>query len=405
MLPRRALAIIITVLTLAVFTPSAVAAERVGGVSVAEDTTLQEAAPDVAMPSGILRTMDGRTLWERNADAVRPMASITKVMTALVVLENVEMDEQVTISPMAAAVGEAGVDLVTGETRTVRQLLESMLVVSANNAAYALAEHVAGSNAAFVALMNQKARDLGMDETSFTNPHGLDEAAHHTSAEDIATLMEVAMANPKFAEIVAINGLDTTIDGTRKFYESSNKLLGTYEGALGGKTGWTNDAGYCVTEAAKRGEIGFIAVVLGATSESDRFAQARALLDWGFRHYTVTQVASAEATAGLVPVTDFLDTTVVAVVAEDASVPVFDLDGDIKTKVDMVPEVDAPVEKGQRLGTLSVVQGDRLLAQVPIVASKAVAAPDFLASISIWFSRLWRTMSGDQIQAELVPVM
>jgi D-alanyl-D-alanine carboxypeptidase (penicillin-binding protein 5/6) len=399
------LGFIIATLTAVMLTPPAFAVERVGGADTGSDSALQAASPAVAMPAGILRTVDGRTLWERDADVERPMASITKVMTALVVLEHAKMDDTVTISPEAAAVGEAGVDLVAGQTLTVQQLLESMLVVSANNAAFALAEHVGGSKAGFVALMNEKARELGLEHTAFTNPHGLDEPGHHTSAADIATLMQVAMANQEFARIVAIRGVDRTIDGRTKFYESSNKLLATYQGTLGGKTGWTDEAGYCVTEAAKRDSIGFVAVVLGADSEDDRFAQARALLDWGFAHYKVTQVASAESTAGLIPVSDFLDTSVAAVVSEDASVPVFDLDGTVATKVDMVPEVDAPVAKGQRLGTLTVMQGDRLLAQVPLVAQRAVRAPDAWQAIGIWFSRIWRTIAGDPVQAKLVPVM
>mgnify|MGYP001029072202 CR=1 FL=1 len=379
--------------------------EMIAGSSIIGDPALSAAVPGVAMPAGVLRTFDGRTLWERDADAERAMASTTKVMTALVVLDNAELTDTVTVSADAAAVGEAEVGLVAGETYTVQQLLEAMLVHSGNDAAFALAEYVAGDEGAFVALMNEKATQLGLAHTAYTNPHGLDETGHFTSAADLATLSTVAMADPRFAAIVSMPKVDVRAGGASKTFESSNKLLGSYEGANGIKTGWTNDAGYCLVASARRGTVGFIAVVLGTTSENDRFEQARALLDWGFAHYAETQVASQDATAALVPVSDYLDRTVTAKVAEDAIVPVFDLDGELVTRVDMVSEVDAPVEAGQRLGTLTVVQGERLLAQVPIVAASDVAAPDVWEAAGIWFTRLWRSMFGGDRVAPAVPVM
>jgi len=381
------------------------AQELIGGRSIVGDTALSAAVPDVTMPAGVLRTLDGRTLWERDAETQRAMASTTKVMTALVVLDHAELTDTVTVSADAAAVAEAEVGLVAGETYTVQQLLQAMLIHSGNDAAFALAEHVAGDEAAFVALMNEKAAQLGLTHTAYTNPHGLDEPGHFTSAADLATLSAVAMADPRFAAIVSMPKVEVRAGGVTRSFENSNKLLGTYEGANGIKTGWTNDAGYCLVASAKRGGIGFIAVVLGTTSENDRFVQAATLLDWGFMHYADRQVASKDATAALVPVSDYLDKTVAAVIAEDAVVPVFDLDGEVVARADMVPEVDAPVDAGERLGTLTVVQGDRLLAQVPIVAASDVPAPDFWEAAGIWFTRLWRSVFGGERMAPAVPVM
>ncbi len=357
------------------------------------------------MPAGALRTGDGRTLWDRGADAERAMASTTKIMTALVVLDRTELTERVTVTGGAAGVGEAEAGLVAGESYTVQQLLEAMLVRSGNDAAFALAEHVAGDENAFVALMNEKAVELGLSHTAFTNPHGLDEDGHHTSAADLATLTTVAMADPRFAAIVNMPRVSVTAGGRTTTFDNSNKLLGTYEGATGVKTGWTSDAGYCLVASAQRGSISFIAVVLGTSSEDARFEQARTLLDWGFAHYAETQVASKETTAALVPVTDYLDRTVTAKVAEDAVVPVFDLDGEVVSRVDMIREVEAPVVAGQRLGTLTVVQGERLLAQVPIVAAGDVPAPDAWDAAGIWFTRLWRRVFGGDLQASAVPVL
>lgn len=402
----RAFIIAVLILILTPVSPGFGApAERVGGVSIDSDTALAAAAPDVAMPAGVLRTADGRTLWDRDADVERAMASTTKIMTALVVLDVAEVTDTVTVSPQAAAVGESEAGLVAGQSYTVERLLEAMLVHSGNDAAFALAEHVGGDINGFVALMNAKAVELGLTHTAYTNPHGLDEPGHHTSAADLATLSTIAMADPRFADIVGMRRVDVTTGSRTVTFESSNKLLGTYEGATGVKTGWTNDAGYCVVASAERGAISLVAVVLGASSEDDRFEQAARLLDWGFTHYRETQVASAETTAALVPVTDWLDRTVTAVVAEGAVVPVFDLDGEVVSRVDMLPEVDAPVVKGQRLGTLTVVQGQRLLAQVPIVAADDVPAPDVWEAAGIWFTRIWRAVFGGALQASAVSVM
>jgi D-alanyl-D-alanine carboxypeptidase (penicillin-binding protein 5/6) len=380
--------------------------DTVGGVPVSGDPALVSALPGVSMPAGVLWTADGRSLWERDADEPRAMASTTKIMTALVVLEAADLEDTVTVSARAASVGEAGINLVAGQQMRVGELLEAVVIRSGNDAAFALAEHVSGTVEAFVQRMNDKAAELGLDETAFANPHGLDAPGHHTSAADLATLSTVAMADPRFAAMVTQREVRVReANGTVKRYESSNKLLDTYSGATGIKTGWTNKAGYCVVASAERDEIALIAVVMGATSEDDRFVQARALLDWGFEHYTIQAVSSAEETAALVTVSDYLDRTVAARVAETVEVPVFDFDGTVTSRVDVLMEVEAPVVRGQRLGTLSVVQGDRLLAQIPLVAGDEVPAPDLWESLGIWFTRLWRTLFGGEIIAQPVLVM
>lgn len=386
---------------------SAIAAEGdiIGSEAVLQVGPLAEVAPEVTMPAGILRTRDGRTLWSRSADTERAMASTTKIMTALVVLDRADLDDTVTVSARAADVGEAEVDLVVGQKITVGELLEATVVRSANDGAYALAEHIAGSVEGFVDLMNEKAVDLGLVHTSFANPHGLDAPGHYTSAEDLVTLATLAMADPRFAGFVSQSSVTVLGENGLKRYDNSNKLLGTYEGADGVKTGWTNKAGYCVVASATREEIGLIAVVLGTDDENERFDEARVLLDWGFEHYAIRQIATAETTAALVPVADYLDRTVAAVVAEDAATPVFDLEGEVTTSIDYVGDVEAPVRAGQRLGTLTVLQGDRLLGQVPLVAAEAVEPPDLWSGVKIWFTRIWRGVFGGPLMATAVPLM
>ncbi|MCE5202999.1 MAG: D-alanyl-D-alanine carboxypeptidase [Actinomycetia bacterium] len=382
-------------------------ADLIGGATIGSVPSLQAQAPDMSVPAGVLETMDGEVLWGRAIDAHRAMASTTKIMTAIVVLETVsDLDERVTVPVEATRVGEAGVGLRAGQELSVRQLLQAMLVHSGNDAAISLAMHVAGTEDAFAQKMNAKAAELDMEDSHFTNAHGLDEYGHFTSAADLATAARYAMQDPVFRQIVSMREVSVPRkDGTSVVFEASNKLLRTYKGATGVKTGWTNDAGYCVVASAKRNGIELIAVVMGASSEEQRFSQAARLLDWGFTHYRVEQVTSAETTAALLTVSDYLDVRVPAVVAETTSVAVFDVRGPVTMTADTVSEVAAPVKRGDRVGTLSVVQGDRLLAQVPIVAGADVAEPGWWEGIKIGATRLWRKVFGGPLQAIPVQVL
>ncbi len=377
-----------------------------GEVEVSSAKEFEAIAPDVTLPSGILETSDGEVLWARGAADERAMASTTKIMTAIVVLDSVsDLDERVTVPVAATKVGESGVGLVAGQELTVRQLLEAMLVHSGNDAATTLAISTSGSLDAFVEAMNAKADELDLRHSHFTNPHGLDEPGHHTSAADLATMARYAMSKQAFREIVRQKKVKVPVgDGSRTF-DASNLLLGTFKGATGVKTGWTNDAGYCLVASAERNGIELFSVVLGTKTENARFVQAKRLLEWGFEHYTVKQVTSADETAALVAVTDYLDVTVPAIVAETTSSPVYDVRGEVTVKADVAGEIAAPVTAGQRLGTLTVEQGGRLLAQVPIVAAADVPEPTFWEGVQIGAVRLWRKLFGGALQAAPAPVM
>jgi len=352
-------------------------------------------APDVEMGAGALVTADGRLLWARDPDEVRAMASTTKIMTAVVALENADLDDAVTISGVQARPGESTAELRDGEVYSVRELLEALIVPSGNDAAAALAEHVGGSEAGFVEMMNAKAAELGMADTHYANSHGLDAEGHHTTAEDLAVLSAYAMRNDEFRRVAAMS--KSTIDGGNgpRTLESRNLLLGAYIGANGIKTGWTSRAGFCFAGSARRNDVEFVAVVLGAWTDQARFDQASTLLDWGFEHYQVRALASAEETMGVVPVSDYLDVGVAAIVADAVSVPVFDLDGEVASSVSLAADVEAPVEAGQRLGTLTVKQGDRLLAQLPLVAAEGIERPGFFERVWIAMVRGWRGIFGE----------
>jgi len=379
-MPRAARAMLAAALCLAILTPTQAFAKRYGsdeicGVRLESSKLDRDAAPDVNAAAGAIVTADGRILWSRKTTTPRPMASITKIMTALLVLERGDLDDEVTVSRAASKVPYA-VGLKEGERRTVRELLELALVASSNDAAYALAEHVGGGATEFVALMNQRAAELGLNDTHFVNPHGLDAAGHRSSASDIVSLTHTAMRIPRFRQIVALRSVTLPAHKKRpaRKLKATNELLGTYPGLLGGKTGFTDDAKYGLVTCAERNGIGLTAVVLGAKSNSARFKNSRRLLDWGFKHLRMQTVATATETVGVVPISAAPERTVTVRFAETTSTPVFDLDGPVERKLSLPATVKLPVFEGQPLGTVDLMQGERPLAAVPVVAAEDLAS-------------------------------
>lgn len=241
--------------------------------------------PDVSAPSWIL--FDDQSDWVISAhdpDGHRAPASTTKIMTALVVAEHADFDDMVTISPTAPEAGESEIGLVAGEVISVADLLSAVLVRSANDAALALAEYVGGSVEGFAALMNEKAADLGMSESNFLNPHGLDEEGHYTTAADELKMAQALMANPQLASMVALRRIDfpPAPDGTQRGGRATNQLLESYPGTTGVKTGYTFQASLVLAAAAEREGRRLFAVVMGSEGTNAHFADALALLDYGF---------------------------------------------------------------------------------------------------------------------------
>ena len=368
--------------------------DMIGGVKVGKGAAMRSKAPDLSIPSGILMTMEGRVLWARDPNARRAMASTTKIMTAVVALEKAGIEGTVTVDKTAAMVGQSSMGLVQGETFTMGELLKGVLVQSGNDAATLVAEHVGGTVDAFVAMMNAKAAALDLTNTHYANPHGLDQAGHYTSAADLAALARYAMRIPVFREIVGTYKVKVRSDRYTHVLQSHNDLLKSYPGAEGIKTGWTDDAGYCVAAAAKRGDIELLGVIMGAASEGDRSKQAKRLLDWGFSHYKPVEVTTAGRSYGTVPVSDYVDIGVTAVSAETTSLPVLDVTGPIQTTVELLASVRAPVKAGDRIGTLNVYQGSAMLTQLPLTADRDVRAPNALEVVGIFFIRLWNGISS-----------
>lgn len=224
--------------------------------------------------------MDGRSIWSRQASRPLPPASLTKVMSALLVLERAKSEEVVRISPAAAAETGTRLDLQAGETMRVSDLLVAMLLLSANDACHALAEHVGGTEARFVALMNERARSLGLRRTHFTNPCGHDQKGHRSTAEDLAVLAQAALRQSTFTTLVStVRATVSTTQGRRFELENKNELVGRYPGAVGVKTGFTSAAGKCLIALAERQGRQVLLVLLNAP---DRWWTAVAMLDYAF---------------------------------------------------------------------------------------------------------------------------
>ena len=242
--------------------------------------------PELTAQAWILLDVDsGVVIAEFNADEVRPMASVTKVMTALMVMENAELDDVVRITPTAAAISESEIGLVTGEVWTVDALLNALLIRSGNDAAVALAEHIGGSIEGFADLMNAKALALGLENSSFRNPHGLDDDQHFTTARELTVIAQAALEYPSLRTIMATRLISFRPDpsGIARDAENTNKLLGVYPGVTGMKTGFTNKAGRVLISLHERNGRTLIGVVMGS---EDHFADSRSLLDWG--HHLIT---------------------------------------------------------------------------------------------------------------------
>ena len=343
------------------------------------------AAPaEVAAKSAILMdAATGTILFEQNAHEKLPPASVTKVMTMLLIMEAIDAgrlrwEDTVTASETAAAKGGSQIYLKVGETMSVSDMLKSIAVSSANDCACAMAEHLQGSEAAFVDAMNNRAKELGMADTHFVNCTGLDDdagaAEHLTSAHDIALMSRELLAkHPDIKKFTTI-WMDSVRNGTFGL-SNTNKMVRFYNGCTGLKTGFTAKAGYCLSASAQRDGMELIVVVMGCGSSAERFAACKSLLDYGFANYALI---SPEAQTGQVPVKLGNADSVTAVPGEE---PVLLIDkaqqSAVTTRLELEESITAPVSRGQRLGTLTILCGEQVLRQIPMVAEKPVAKLTF----------------------------
>ena len=343
--------------------------------------SVQAAELKVAGKSAALMDVaTGTVLYEANSHERLAPASVTKVMTMLLIMEAVDsgkiaMADTVTASEAAAAKGGSQIYLKVGETMSVSDMLKSIAVSSANDCACAMAEHIAGSEEAFVAQMNQKAAELGMQDTHFVNCTGLDDGEnaeeHRTSAYDIAIMSRELLKNhPDIKQFTTI-WIDTVRNGTFGL-SNTNKLVRFYQGATGLKTGYTSGAGYCLSATAQRDGMELIAVVMGADTSANRNAACKQLLDYGFANFAVITPELPEPEPVAVKLGK--QKTVEAVLGtRDGMLVDKARKSAVAMELSLEDSVAAPVSRGQRLGTLTVKAGDQILKEIPLVAAEGVA--------------------------------
>ena len=334
-------------------------------------------AVEVAAPSALLMEKEtGTVLFAKNEHAKLEPASVTKVMTILLTMEAIDAgqltyDTMVTASAHACSMGGSQIWLKESEQMTVSDMLKAVCVVSANDCAVALAEQIAGSEDAFVERMNQRAKELGMNDTTFKNATGLPARGHVTSAYDIALMSrELILHHPGIRQYTTI-WMDSLRDGASELV-NTNKLIRFFDGATGLKTGSTDSALYCLSGTAERDGMELIAVIMKDATSAQRFEDAKTLLSYGFSTYSLEHVTPQEA---LPPVTVRLGTqATVQPVLEEGSALLLEKSkaGTLEQSVSLAEAVEAPVAKGTPLGTLTITSGEETVAELALVAGEEI---------------------------------
>ena len=318
-----------------------------------------------------------------------PIASITKLMTAIVALERADLDDVATISPRTASIGESTINLRPGERVTLRDLVRAALIQSANDAANAIAAFVGGGSVTrFVELMNARARQLGMTDTHFVNPDGLDAPGHVSSARDVTKLARVAMNKPFIRETVRL----VQAEAAGRTLYTWNDLLTSFPNLIGVKTGHTNGAGWSQVAAARGSGVTIYATLLGGETRSGRNADLKELLAWGLSRYRTVWAVDGSRTYATVR-TPYGRPTV-RLVAHKPALRVVHVERPLVERVVAPVEAELPVRKGQRLGEVQVLDRGKVVARSPLVAATAVEAPDAVGRVRFYAERTLDHLGG-----------
>lgn len=329
----------------------------------------------------------GKVLFEKDAHEELPMASITKVMTLLLIMEAVDdgklkLDDKIKTSDYAASMGGSQVFLEPGETMTAKDMLKGISIASANDASVAMAEHLYGSEEAFVAKMNERAKELGMDDTHFSNCNGLPTANHYSSAHDIAIMSRELLKHEEITGYTSVYSDYLRKDSEHPLWlVNTNKLVRFYDGADGLKTGYTAEAKYCLSATAKREGFRVIAVVMGEPKSTTRNAEVSQLFNWSFSQFTSKvlyrqgeRIGSLRVAHGVPENVAYKAGDTVGIIQEKGKKL------DYQTRINLF-RVNAPVKENQRVGTLQVYEDENLVAEVPLVADRAVKRAGFFQSV------------------------
>lgn len=347
----------------------------------------------------LMEESTGNILYESNPDERLPIASVTKVMTMLLIMETVDsgkisLDDMVTVSENAMSYGGSTMFLETGEQLTVNDMMKGIAVASANDGCVAMAEHLAGSESAFVDMMNEKAKELGMENTHFMNTNGLDEDDHYSSARDVAIMSRELMKHETIFNYTSI-WMDT-LRGGKFQLANTNKLIRFYDGANGLKTGSTSKALCCLSAAAKRNDMQLIAVVLGAPTSAERFASAKSLLDYGFANYAVNTQITAGDEVQKIAVEKGVDKEAGVVAGDSCSTLVKKGQEDNITKEIKIDEtIIAPIEAGQKIGTMTISRDGEVIADIDLNASSTVEKKGIGLIIKDFFATIFFGSNND----------
>ena len=335
---------------------------------------LAEESLVLSTPSAILiEAESGKVLFEKDSHLKLPPASVTKIMTMLLVIEAVDsgkikMEDKVRCSEFAASMGGSQVYLEPNEEMTVHDMLKAVAVASGHDAAVALSEYVAGSHEGFVKKMNERAKELGMKDTTFMNCNGLDTEGHLTSAYDISIMSKELLSHPRILEFTSI-WMDSLRNGEFGLV-NTNKLIRFYEGANGLKTGSTSIAKYCLSASAKRDDMTLIAVVLAAPSSKERFADATKLLDYGFANYAIAKSLIKEEDLKEIKVLKGKEKLIKPGTKENGGVLISkEKLGSIEKKLEIPEKVEAPVKKGQKLGEIEYFVDGKKVGSTELIAA------------------------------------
>ena len=354
-----------------------------------------EGPPINARSAILMEAETGKVLFEHNADEQLPPASITKIMTMLLTMEAIDsgkitFDDKVCASERAREMGGSTIFLDAGEEMSVHDLLKGVAVASGNDAAVALGEYIAGSEAAFIDMMNSRAAALSMNNTHFLNTNGLDADGHFSSARDIAIMSRELLKHKKIFDFTTI--WTDSLRGGKTELANTNKLIRFYRGANGLKTGSTSKALYCLSATAMRDDMQLIAVVMAAPTTKDRFDSARALLDFGFANYSVATAADKGLTVCKVPVEKGITDTVDARCRENFTVLVpKGRAGSVTSKLQAAEKITAPVKMGDKLGKIEFFLDGKLLGETELIAAHDVEKKG-LGNIYYTILRKWLTL-------------
>ncbi len=351
-------------------------------------------ATDISSPSAIVICNEtGRVLYDKNSKDQRKMASLTKIMTAILLIENCKMDEEIQIAKEACYIGGSEVGLKPNDTVTAENLLYGMLLPSGNDCAMAIAYHIGGNVENFAKLMNAKAQELGLEDTHFANPHGLDNDEHYSSAYSLALLTKYALSYSKIVEVVSTKEKDVNFGSFTKHLNNTNALLRTYDKADGVKTGFTNGANRCLIASATQDDLKLIAVVLGSDTSQIRFDDAKTILEDTFSKYKLFDISNFLNVYINIPVIKGKETRYISSFSDTKKEALTQEEYDkIYVSQNFIDKIEAPMYAGTYIGTYTVSIDDEILYSkdfyLPYDILKKSPLDYFILSIKNMFNKL-----------------